>query len=380
METLASPGFLYTIAIFAAVIGVLIFVHEFGHYAMGRLFGMKVETFSVGFGPEIFGWTDRRGTRWRLAAIPMGGYAKFAGDMNAASQPDPEAMRAVPAEQRSELFHFRPLWQRALVVAAGPGINFLFAILIFAAFFMTWGHQITPPVIGQLLPGTPAAEAGLRAGDRFVAIDGQRVDRFEDVVRIVTINPGTAMDVEIERDGQPLAMMVTPKTVLSRDRFGNEFRHGVLGVASGQLQVVREGPMSALRWAVVETWDVCRMMWDTIGQVVTGRRDVAELGGPVKIAQFSGQSASLGLPALISFVALISINLGFINLLPIPMLDGGHLFLYALEAVRRRPLNPRLQEWAFVSGFALLMSLMIFLTWNDLRSVGLWDKLANVIG
>lgn len=380
METLASPGFLYTLAIFAIVIGVLIFVHEYGHYAMGRLFGMKVDVFSVGFGPELFGWTDRNGTRWRLAAIPMGGYAKFAGDANAASQPDPDELDRIPLSEREGLFHFSPLWQRALVVAAGPAINFLFAILIFAAFFMSWGHQITPPVVGQVMPDTPAAAAGLEPGDTFIRIDRQRIDRFEDVVRMVTINPGTPMQMEIDRAGAQLTLEVTPRSVLSRDRFGNEFRHGALGVASGELVVVREGPLGALRWAVVETWDVCRMMWDTIGQVVTGRREVAELGGPVKIAQFSGQSASLGLPALISFVALISINLGFINLMPIPMLDGGHLFLYALEAVRRRPLEPRVQEWAFMSGFALLMSLMLFLTWNDLRSVGLWDRLANIIG
>lgn len=380
METLASPGLLFTLLVFAGVIGVLIAVHEFGHYATGRLFGMKVETFSIGFGPELVGWTDRHGTRWRLAAIPMGGYAKFAGDMNAASQPDAELLASTTAAERAELFHFRPLWQRALVVFAGPAINFLFAILIFAAFFMTYGHQTTPAVIGQLVPGTPAAEAGLRAGDRFVAIDGQRIGRFEDVVRIVTINPGTPMAVTVERAGRALELSVTPRTVLSRDRFGNEYRHGVLGVASGALVVEREGPLAALGSAVVETWDTCRMMWDTIGQVITGRRDVAELGGPVKIAQFSGQSAALGWPALINFVALISINLGFINLLPIPMLDGGHLFLYALEAARRRPLNQRVQEWAFLSGFALLMSLMVFLTWNDLRSVGLWDRLAGVMG
>lgn len=379
METIASPGLLYTLAVFVAVIGALVFVHEFGHYGVARLFGIRVETFSVGFGPELISRVDRNGTRWRLALIPLGGYAKFAGDANGASQPDPSALASIPQKDRGDLFHFRPLYQRAAVVAAGPAINFLFAILVFAGFFMTYGHQITPPVVSQVVPDSPAAAVGIQPGDRFLSMDGKRVERFEDLMRIVTLNPGTEMQVEVQRGEQELTLAVTPRIVLSRDRFGNEFHHGALGVASGALQVVREGPLGALRWAVIETFDTCRMMWETIVQVVTGRRDVAELGGPVKIAQFSGQSAALGLPALISFVALISINLGFINLLPIPMLDGGHLFLYALEAIRRRPLDPKLQEWAFMSGFALLMSLMLFLTWNDLQSVGLWGKLASVV-
>ena len=379
METLASPGLFFTLAVFALVIGILVFVHEYGHYGMARLFGIKVETFAVGFGPEIFGWTDKNGTRWKLGCIPMGGYAKFAGDANGASQPDPTLGDRVPEADRADLFHFRPLWQRALVVAAGPAINFAFAILLFAAFFMTYGHQITPPVIGEIQPGSPAAEAGLRPGDRFVSLGGQSVARFEDVTRIIAINPGTEIDVVLERGGQPVDLQVTPKVVKGSDRFGNEFSRGMLGVASGEGEVMRHGPIQAFRWALVETWDTTRMMWDTIVQVVTGKRNVQDLGGPVKIAQFSGQSATLGVPALIGFIALVSINLGFINLLPIPMLDGGHLFLYALEGVRRRPLNPKVQEWAFMSGFALLMSLMIILTWNDLQSVGLWDRLASVI-
>lgn len=379
METLASPGFFYTLAVFAVVIGILVFVHEYGHYGMARLFGIRVETFAVGFGPEIFGWTDKNGTRWKLGSIPMGGYAKFAGDANGASQPDPTLEHRVPVADRADLFHFRPLWQRALVVAAGPAINFVFAILLFAGFFMTYGHQITPPVIGTVLEGSPADAAGLKPGDRFLSLDGQSVGRFEDVTRIIAINPGSPIQMAVERDGKTIDLDVKPKLVTGSDRFGNEFKRGMLGVGSGEGIVVRHGPVQALRWALVETWDTVRMMWDTILQVVTGARHVQDLGGPVKIAQFSGQSATLGLPALISFIALVSINLGFINLLPIPMLDGGHLFLYALEGVRRRPLNPRVQEWAFMSGFALLMSLMIFLTWNDLQSVGLWDRLASVI-
>jgi regulator of sigma E protease len=380
METLASPGLAYTLAVFALVIGVLVFVHEFGHYWVARRFNIKVEAFAVGFGKEILGWTDRNGTRWKLGWIPMGGYAKFAGDANAASQPDLALDATLPPEERANLFHNRPLWQRALVVAAGPTINFLFAILIFAAFFMTYGHQITPPVVGEVVAGTPAAAAGFQKGDTILAIDGQRVDRFEDISRIVAINPGTPIVVDVKRGTEQLSIAAKPKVATDRDRFGNEYQRGQLGVTSGELVVVRHGPVQAVRWAVVETWGVVRMMWETLAQVVTGRRAMEDLGGPIRIAQFSGQSASLGLPALVSFIALISINLGFINLLPIPMLDGGHLFLYALEGVRRRPLNPKVQEWAFMSGFALLMSLMLVLTWHDLQTVGIWDRLQNAIG
>ncbi len=378
METIVAPGLLYTIAAFAIVISILVFVHEYGHFKVARLLGVRVETFAVGFGRELLGWTDRQGTRWKLGWIPMGGYAKFAGDADGSSRPDP-SMADLPVDPTSEYFHRRPLWQRAMIVAAGPGINFLFAILIFFVFFMTYGHQITPPVLGGVVNGLPAAEAGLREGDRMVSIDGQSVERFEDLMRIVVINPGTEIDVVVERDGKLLEKAVTPKLVAETDRFGNEFTRGVLGVTSGQVQVVHHGPVAAFRWALVETWDTTGMIADTMMQVVTGRRAVEDLGGPLKIAQFSGQSATLGLPALVSFIALISINLGFINLLPIPMLDGGHLFLYALEGVRQKPLHPRVQEWAFMSGFALLMSLMLVLTWNDLQSFGLWDRLAAIV-
>lgn len=377
MTASASPGILFTLAAFAVVIGILVFVHEFGHYGMARLFGIKVEAFSIGFGREIFGWTDKRGTRWRLGWLPLGGYAKFAGDMNAASQPDP-ALMELPPEERQAYFQFKPLWQRALVVAAGPLINFLFAILLFAGFFMAYGHQFTPPVVGRVMPGTPAAAAGIAPGDRFTSIDGTKVERFEDVMRIVSISTGQPMEIGLERDGKAITRIATPKLVQETDRFGNSYRRGVLGILNGAPAYEKLSPPQAIVVAARETGATVRVMIETMAQVITGRRPVDELGGPIKIAQYSGQTASLGLPALIGFVALISINLGFINLLPIPMLDGGHLFLYALEAVRRRPLNPKVQEWAFVSGFALIMSLMLFLTWNDLGSVGLWDKLAKV--
>lgn len=376
MEPLAAPGFLYTVAVFAVVIGILVFVHEFGHYGMARIFGIKVEAFAVGFGREIVGWTDRRGTRWKLGWMPLGGYAKFAGDMNAASKPDP-ALANLSDRDKADLFQFRPIWQRAMVVAAGPAINFAFAIGIFAGFFLLFGQQVTAPVVGSVVNGMPAAAAGVQPGDRIVSVDGRDIDRFEDIARQIVINPGEPVTLGIVRDGAMLVIETTPKMLREVDRFGNEYNRGALGIRSGPgIEVIRHGPISAIGAGVVETWVTTRMMLDTLVQIVTGRRSVDELGGPIKIAQFSGQSAAMGLAALISFMALISINLGFVNLLPIPMLDGGHLFLYAVEAVRRQPLNPRVQELAFMSGFALIMSLMLFLTWNDIASLSMWDRLA----
>ncbi|WP_448586908.1 RIP metalloprotease RseP [Thermaurantiacus sp.] len=379
MDLPAEPGVLFTAGAFVLVLGILVFVHEFGHYGMARLLGIRVETFSVGFGREILGITDRAGTRWKLGWIPLGGYAKFAGDLDAASRPNP-ALDRLPEAEKRQLFQFRPVWQRALVVAAGPLTNFLFAILLFAGFFMTWGHQFTPPVAGDVVAESPAARAGIRPGDRFLAVDGRPVERFEDLMRIVAVSPGEPLDVLVARDGTRLRLAVVPQGVAETDRFGNRYVRGRLGIRSGPPVVEQRGPASAVVHAVRETVFITRLMAETLAEVITGRRALDELGGPLKIAQFSGQSAALGLPALVSFIALISINLGFVNLLPIPVLDGGHLLLYAIEVVRRRPLEPKLQEWAFMSGFLVLVSLMLLLTMNDLASFGLWEGLKALGG
>jgi regulator of sigma E protease len=376
---MAQPGIVFTVLTFLLVIGVLVFVHEMGHYLAARYFGIKAETFAIGFGREIAGWTDARGTRWKIGALPFGGYVKFVGDLNAASEPDPDAV-LLPPEEFAQTFQAKPLWQRALVILAGPVTNFLFAIAIFAVFFMTYGHAFTPAVVNQVLPGSPAAVAGLLHGDKIIAIDGQKVERFEDVVRVVTINPGTPITAKVERDGATRTVEITPKVVAETDNFGNHYTRGMLGISSGGRVVERRSPVAAVYFAVQETWLMTRTMADTLVQVITGRRAVGELGGPLKIAQFSGQQAAMGLPNLIQFMALISINLGFINLLPVPVLDGGHLFLYAVEAVRRRPLEAKVQDFAFLSGFVALVSLMLFLTWNDLASIGVWKHLSALFG
>lgn len=376
---MASPGFLFTVAMFLLVIGPLIFVHELGHYLVGRWFGVKAETFSIGFGREMFGWTDKRGTRWKVGWLPLGGYVKFKGDMDPASAADPEWINLPPAE-RAQTFQAKKVWQRFLIVLAGPAINFLVAILIFIGMFAAIGHPQIPPVVGEVEPGSAAAAAGLRPGDRIDSVAGRSVDRFEDIARIVVIRPDQPLLIELTRGGRPMEVTATPRVDVQRDDFGNEFRRGLLGVRAGEPTAERlpwyELPGAAVR----QTRNIVVMMVETLGQVVSGRRSLKEMGGPLKIAQFSGQQATLGFAAFLGFLALVSINLGFINLLPIPMLDGGHLLFYMIEGVRRKPLKPETQEWAFRTGLAALLALMMFVTFNDLASFGVWQRLGGLIG
>ncbi|MEI6485065.1 MAG: RIP metalloprotease RseP [Sphingomonadales bacterium] len=375
----AQPGIIFTLASFVAMIAVLVVVHEGGHFLAGRLFGARIEAFAVGFGRELFGRTDRRGVRWRINAVPLGGYVKFVGDMNEVSQIDP-AILALSEPERRGLFAFLPLWQRAIIVAAGPAINFLFAILILASFNLTLGHQASPPVVDRVMPGSAAEAAGLKTGDRILAVDGEAVSRFEDITAQIVTGTGRPVSLTLTRGGETREIRVTPAMVESRDRFGNVTRHPRLGIARPPEVVERVGPVAAVRWAVADTWMITQSIWRTLHQVVLGERDLSEMGGPVKTAQMAGQQASLGLVSAVAFMAFFSINLGFINLLPIPMLDGGHLLLYGIEAVRRRPVAEQVQQWAFMSGFAALMSLMAVLTWHDIGSIGIWNRLAGWLG
>jgi regulator of sigma E protease len=378
-ELLPQPSLLFTLASYVVMVAILVVVHEGGHYLAGRLFNVKIDAFAFGFGRELFGFNDSRGTRWKVNAIPLGGYVKFTGDMNEASQPSPEVM-ALPVHEREGLFLFKPLWQRAIVVAAGPAINFVFAILILAGFYIALGHPFTPPVVSQVMPNSAAAAAGIVKGDRITRIDGEPVARFEDVVNRVMTGTGKPMVVTLDRGGSTLALTVTPRMTEMTDRFGNVSRVGRLGIARSAQVVEDVGPIKALAYGVSDTWDIVGSIAKTIRQVVMGERQLSDLGGPIKTGQVTGQQASLGVLSFIAFMAFFSINLGFINLIPIPMLDGGHLLLYAVEAVRRQPIGAKVQEWAFMSGFAALMSLMAVLTWNDLATVGVWDRLAGWLG
>ena len=366
-----NPGLIVTILAFVLTIGTLVFVHEMGHYLAGRWFGVHAERFSIGFGKELFGWTDRRGTRWKVAALPLGGYVQFAGDMDASSRPAAE-WEAMPAAERARTFPAKPLWQRAIIVAAGPAINFLFAILLIAGFLLVYGQAVTPTRVEGIEASSPAARMGLTDGDVITRFAGQKVDSFEEMASEIAMRPGEAVTVEVERDGATRTLSGAVGERFEEDRFGNRYRIGLMGIPWPKPETRPVSLIEAPIIATAKTVDIVRMIVTTLGQVVTGRRPIEELGGPLKIAQVSGEQLNAGIPAFIAFIALISINLGFINLLPIPMLDGGHLLLYAIEAIRQRPASPDTQEWAFRAGFALVVGFMLLVTFNDLSSFGLF--------
>ncbi len=374
-----TPGFLLTILAFALVIGPLVFIHEMGHYLAGRWFRIKSDAFSIGFGREIAGWTDKRGTRWKVGWLPLGGYVKFAGDMNAAGQPSAEWL-SLPAAERQATFQAKPVWQRAIVVAAGPVVNFLAALLILAGFALAYGDSRTPAVVGQTLPNTAAAQAGIQPGDRVTAIGGRSVETFDDMVRYVKIRAGQSVRIDFRRGTETRSADAKIGTVEQRDRFGNVYKVGLLGIAPTAPVIVPVGLLEAPVVAVRRTGDILSMMVETIGQIVTGRRSMKELGGPLSIAKVSGEQMTLGIDNFVFLIALVSINLGFINLLPVPMLDGGHLLFYAIEAVRRRPVGAQAQEWAYRGGLAAILALMLVVTFNDLGNFGLWHSLAGLIG
>jgi regulator of sigma E protease len=366
------PFWMYIVG-FPLLLGPLVTLHELGHYLVARWFGVEAEAFSVGFGKELAGFTDRRGTRWKLSALPLGGYVQFKGDMNPASVPE----RGTEASgARDGSFQNAPLWQRAPIVAAGPATNLLVTLAIFAGFFMAVGKPVAVAPERQLTvaafsQSSPAERAGIAVGDRIVAIDGRALNDFRDLQEAVMLYPGKRLAVTVERDGARATLPVTAAGVEREDRFGNVSRIGLIGVrpAGASFAFERQGPLESLALAGAYSVDIMRMMFTGIGQILSGERSVKELGGPVKIAKFSGEQLSLGPLAFINFVALISLNLAFINLLPIPGLDGGHLAFYAAEAVRRKPVGPRGLELAYRTGMALVLMLMLFVTFNDLASL-----------
>lgn len=363
---------------FLFVLTIVVFFHELGHFSVARWFGVKVDVFSIGFGREIFGWNDRHGTRWKVSWVPLGGYVKFAGDENAASVPDREKLDAIPEDQKADLFHFKPLHQRAAVVAAGPIANFILAVVIFACVFMFAGRQISTPLVGGVVEGSPAAAAGFLAGDRIVSIDGKRIDSFEDVQRYVSTTTST-MTFGVERDGGQLTLIATPQVNEITDRFGNVHRVPQLGIQhGGTTEVVRSNPVAAVWQGVAQTAFVVEQTFAYIGRLITGRESADQLRGPIGIAETSGQIATFGIVALLMLTGLLSVSIGLLNLFPVPMLDGGHLLYYAVEAVRGRPMGEEAQEYGFRIGLALVMMLMIFATWNDLSRLQVFSFLGGL--
>jgi len=352
---------------FVVVLSILVFVHEFGHYWVARRCGVRIDAFSIGFGPELFGWTDRAGTRWRIAMIPMGGFVKMFGDADAASRPDAQAASQMDEAARQVSFMHKKLWQKAAVVSAGPIANFLFAIVVMTALFATVGQPFTPPVVGKVQAESAAERAGLKPGDRVVSVDGAPVHRFEELQQMVSLDPGQPMNLEVARDGQTVSVVATPTIVDEKDRFGNVARIGRLGVwPSGEVVIRHEDPATALWQATRETWSITANTLSVVWQMVIGVRGTEDLSGPIGIGQMSGEFWREGFIPLIHFVALLSISLGLINLFPIPVLDGGHLLFYAIEAVRGRPVSERALALGFRVGFALIVSFFVFVMWHDL--------------
>jgi regulator of sigma E protease len=380
LETLLQGGvynFLWTTFWFLIVLTVLVFVHEFGHYAIARWNGVRIDVFSIGFGPELFGWWDRAGTRWKFSTIPLGGYVKMFGDSDASSgQPLPGLGRLAVTE-RNASFHYKRLGQRAAIVAAGPAANFVFAIIVLTVLFMTFGQPYTPAEVGQVQPGSAADQGGIRPGDVILSIDGQAVARFEDVQQAVRMNPGVAMAIAVRRDAKTLTLQITPTRTEVTDRFGNRYEIGLLGIARSGMEYIKRDPVTALYQAVGETWSLSASTLQAMWQMVKGTRTTDELGGPLRIAQMSGEVARGGIAPILTFMALLSVSLGLINLFPVPILDGGHLLFYAAEAVRGKPLGQKAQEYGFRIGLALVLTLMVFTTWNDLVHIGIrgWFKL-----
>jgi regulator of sigma E protease len=355
---------------FLFVLTVVVFIHELGHFLVARWCGVAVKVFSIGFGPEIFGFYDRHGTRWRVSWIPLGGYVKFIDDENVASAAGRKAFEALPEEERKRSFQGKSLAQRAAIVAAGPIANFVLAIIIFAAIFSIFGERITAAKVDAVAPGSVAERAGFEPGDRIVSIDGSEIGSFSDMQRIVATSPDRELHFVVDRGGANVELTATPERKEITDRFGNTMRIGLLGIqrsaSPDDWTLERHDPATALVMGVNESYFVVSRSLAYLYDVVTGREDADQLGGPLRIAQVSGQVATAGFVALLNLAAIISVSIGLINLFPIPMLDGGHLLFYGIEAIRGRPLSESTQEIGFRIGLAFVLMLMIFATWNDL--------------
>jgi regulator of sigma E protease len=367
----AIPDFARSVIAFIVVLGVLVFVHELGHYLAARWRGVRVDVFSIGFGQALKSCTDRHGTVWKIAWIPLGGYVKLHGQ---------ERPQDVPAEVRAtwvpgETFHDKSVLSRAIIVGAGPVANFLLAMVVFAGLYLAVGRPVTLPVIGSVVPDSPAAKAGLMVKDRVLSIRNEPIATFEDLQRIVTEHPGQALPMVIERDGQKQDISVTTDS-----RMSGFHQVGLLGVRGGVTEYRHVGVPAAIWGGIRQTWVITAETFNGLGQMISGTRSADELGGPLRIAQLSGQVAQLGIASLVSFIGLLSVNLGLINLFPIPVLDGGHLLFYLAEALRGRPLSPRAQEYGIRAGLAVLACLFVFATWNDLTHLGIVRWVAGLAG
>ena len=359
---------------FIILISVVVFIHEYGHYYFAKKYKVGVTDFSIGFGKELIGFNDKDGTRWKICAIPLGGYVKFFGDSNSASQP--VSLSKIDSKDHDKLLTTKPLYQRAIIVSAGPIANFILAIFIFATIFMTVGKDITVPIIAEVQKDSPAYKAGLKSNDQITYIDDKKIESINDVALFITTSSNDNVKVEVVRNQQPLSFLVAPEKKITKDNFGNNIERKLIGIKisplKGTMERERLGPANALVLSVKETYNTISMTLSYIGKMIVGKESAEQLGGPIKIAQISGQVAEHGLVPFLSIMAYISISLGLINLFPIPLLDGGHLFFYFIEFLRGRPLSENVQIYFYKFGMAALLTLMVFATFNDLKSLGLF--------
>ena len=367
------------VVVFLLILTIVVFVHDLGHYLVARWCGVKVETFSIGFGPELFGWYAKSGTRWRISALPLGGYVKMFGDAGEASMPD--TSRDYTSAEKSVAFQFKSVWQRMAIVVAGPAMNFIFGIFALAILLSVYGEPRNAPVIEQVQEGSAAAEVGLQKGDRIVEIAGQDVKTWQDLQRIVQMSVGEPISLTVEREQQRLNLLAHPQIKEITDLFGNVHKTPILGILPDQsaTELVRFNPATALFESANQTVEMVGATLKGIGQMITGQRDATEVRGALGIAKGAGAAAKIGIGAVAYYIILLSINLGLFNLFPVPMLDGGHLMFYAIEAIRGRPLGAKAQEYGFRLGLFLVFALMLFSTRNDLLDLRVWDFIKRVV-
>jgi len=365
---------------FVLVLSVLVFVHEWGHYIVARWCKVKIETFSIGFGKELFGRTDKAGTRWKFSLVPLGGYVKMFGDVDPASFSHPdeiadgEEMHPLTEAERKKAFYCKPISQRAAIVFAGPAVNFIFAIIVLTGLYTFHGQPYTPPVAAGILQDSAADAAGMEPDDRIVEINGKSINSFQDIQRMVTINLDAEMAIVVERGDERLSFNFAPKLIVQTDRFGFKHSTGRLGIRSLQekTEIRKHGVVDGFSSAIKETYELTAGTLEAVGQMIRGLRSPDEIGGIIRIGAMAGEFAQSGTVALITFMALLSVNLGLLNLFPIPLLDGGHLMFYAIEAVKGSPVAEQAQEFALRIGLAFLIGIMLFATWNDLVQLGVF--------
>ena len=352
---------------FIVIISVIVFIHEYGHYYFARRFGIKVEKFSIGFGPEIFGKTDSHGTRWSLSVFPLGGYVKMLGDENPSSAPDVDNIKKLSPEEREKSLHCKPIYQRSLVVSGGPLANFIFAILLLTGFFFVYGKNYTEPLVHTVSQDTPAYFAGVQPGDRITHVNGDSITSFEEIKRFLALSNGKTIELKIQRDNSDLLISVLPENIDTADTFGNKISVPHLGITATNVKHLDYNIFSSMHLACTETIRISMDTLTVLGQMLTGNRGTDDLGGPIKIAKYSGQSAKKGLKITLWFMAVLSINLGLINLLPIPTLDGGHLFFYTIEKFLGPDIALKVQNYGMKIGLVLIILLFAFTTFNDLK-------------